>query len=233
VKLFILTLLVAIATALSGCTGSTNAVIESIRFAVQETPDPARSRLNPAFRYLRITVQGRTALVVLGYVENNPQGPIEVWYSAEREVLRFQNGRLVGATGLMTEWRNVEMMGLPEWRALARLGGQYRWTRVRDVMPGYRLGIVDKLTLRTTPPPSKSALLDLDPLALTWFEEHIEPGGDGVPLRAEQALPTARYAVDLRQPSEVVVYGELCLAANLCFTWQRWPVAPQDPKAAR
>ena len=167
-------------------------------------------------------------------MDPHPQGAIQVWYSAEREVLRFQNGRLVGATGLTTEWRTVSLPELPAWQALARAEAPVRWVRTRDVMPGYRYGVRDALALRVTPAPSRSALQGLDPQALTWFEERFEsaPGPD-------LTLPPARYAVQIQKPHHpgaqgappllgeegtgVVVYGEQCVAPQTCFTWQRWP----------
>ena len=196
--------------------------------------------LNPNFRYLRVTIGGRVVLLALGYVDSHPQGPIEVWYSAEREVLRLQNGRLVGAVGLTTEWRDVSLPALPSWSVAAHADQAIRWTRTRDVMPGYRFGVKDALALRAVPEPARSELQGLDPQRLTWFDERIEPvpvagltavfgGGRATDL----PLPAARYAADIRNDEETVVYGEQCLAADLCFTWQRWPAQPQSSAAQR
>jgi len=167
---------------------------------------------------LRVSVDGRTALLVLGYLEPHAQGPIEVWYSARREVIKLQNGRLVGALGLTTEWRRVALPALPDWAALLAATQPLHWTRRRDVMPGYRYGIVDSLTLRRSAPPSGSRLVGIDPASLSWFEE------SDATRAGEDALPPARYALDLRATGEPVVYGEACLAPDLCFAWQRWPV---------
>jgi len=208
-----------------------NAVVQSVRTAVQGEPGVDAARLDPRFRYLRITVEGGVGFLALGNVESHPQGPIEVWYSAKREVLRFQNGRLVGAVGLQTEWRAVSLPDLPSWSALAQAREPVPWVRVRDLMPGYRFGVRDALVLRVTAPPGKTALLGLDPRSLTWFEERFqaEPlAGSRTILPAvlsdDRALPPARYAVELRDGRETVVYGEQCLAPELCFTWQRWNV---------
>ena len=50
--------------------------------------------LDPAYRYLRAVVDGRSALLVLGYTDTDPAtpaaAPIEVWYSAEGELIRLQ-----------------------------------------------------------------------------------------------------------------------------------------------
>ena len=221
--------------ALFGCSTSGNAILQTLPYAYGRDPGVDNAKLNPNFQYLRVTVRGRVALLALGYVDNHPQGSVEVWYSAEREVLRLQNGRLVGATGLTTEWRNVALSELPSWTAAARSKQAFRWTRTRDVMPGYRYGVEDAISLRVVAPPKNSALRGLDPLRLTWFEERIESESSAGSLAilgsgagVDSPLPPARYAVELKGGEEVVVYGEQCLAADLCFTWQRWPAPAQS-----
>ena len=207
--------------ALAGCASSTNAVIDSLRFSFKGHPDVTAIQLNPEFRYLRVTTSGRTALLVLGYVENRPQSPVEVWYSAEREVLRLQNGRVAGTVGLTTEWRRVVFPALPTWTALGKIGGQTQWRRTRDVMPGYRFGMTDLLSLESIPPPKSNELKGVDPSSLSWFEERMV-GQEGVHAM-EPLLPVARYAVEFDDGRETVVYGEQCLTPELCLTWPRWP----------
>ena len=225
---------------LSACSTASNAILQTLPHAYGKNAGVANARLNPDFRYLRVTIDGRLVLLVLGNVESDPAGPIEVWYSAEREVLRLQNGRLVGAVGLTTEWRNVVLPELPTWSALARAQQPYRWTRIRDVMPGYRLGVKDELSVRAVQAPQRSALQVLDPRQLTWFEERDEAepvawlsGLWGRNDKTDAALPPARYAVAFSGGRETVIYGEQCLAANLCFSWQRWPVQAQSAAGSK
>jgi hypothetical protein len=220
--------------ALSACSAGSSAILQTLPYAYGRNPGVDNVQLNPNFRYLRVTVGGRAVLLALGNVDSHPQGPIEVWYSGEREVLRLQNGRLVAAVGLTTEWRDVSLPELPSWFAASRADQAFRWTRTRDVMPGYRFGVKDALSLRVVPEPTRRALRGLDAQRLTWFEEQIEREpvsrlaaifGDG--RAADLQLPPARYAVDLDGGRETVVYGEQCLAPELCFTWQRWPAQAQ------
>lgn len=209
---------VVVAGLLCGCAGTTNPVMQTLRAPFQRDPGIEGVKLNPDYAYLRVTIAGRTALLVLGYVDEDPQGPVEVWYSAEREVLKLQHGRVVGAFGMTTEWRRVRLRPAPEWAALAREPTPRQLTRVRDVMPGYRYGISEVLALAPIPAPERSALRDLQPQALAWFEERVE-----TPSPGEKALPPARYAVRVAGNAATVVYGEQCLAPDVCFTWQRWP----------
>ena len=127
--------------------------MQTLQVAFQRDAGVDSAKLNPDFRYLRVTIAGRTALLVLGYEEKDPRGPIEVWYSSGREVLRLQNGRLAGISGLPVEWRAVRLPDLPPWSSLAAAGKPFPWVRVRDVMPGYRYGVRDALTLGVAPAP--------------------------------------------------------------------------------
>ncbi len=206
-----------------------NAMVQTVQRAIQREETAAAPRLNPNFSYLRVTVGGRVSFLALGAVDGHPQGPIEVYYSALREVVRLQNGRIAGVVGLTTEWRNVSLVDVPAWSAAAGAQQPVHWVRIRDVMPGYRYGVRDELVLNVITPPTKSALQGVDPQSLTWFEERVQPearAGYAARLLAgfpgEEMLPPARYAVALRDRQETVVYGEQCLAPDLCFTWQRW-----------
>jgi hypothetical protein len=149
---------------------------------------------------------------------------VDIWYSAGREVLRFRNGRLVAAVGLATEWRGIVVQGLPGWAEIANAAQPVRWSRIRDVMPGYRYGVHDELVLRRIPPPRGSKLKGIDPHSLSWFEERLDTQNTGADSPVHEELPPARYALDTRNAGGTVVYGEQCLSAELCFTWQRWPV---------
>ena len=178
-------------------------------------PKTDNINLNPSLRYLRVTVRGRVALVVLGYVEPHPEGQIETWYSSEGEVIRLQNGRIVATAGLETDWRAVRNFSLPAWKDLVgRPAVVYR--RERDEMPGYRFGIAESVSLYPVPVPSNAKLVGLPVHELRWYEEAVLGQPDG--------LPSARFALHAGEPR--VVYGEQCLSQNLCLAWQTWP-APQ------
>ena len=219
---------------ISACSSELPAVIQTVRFTMGGGVSGAEARLNTEFRYLRVTSGGKVAFFALGNVERDPQGAIEVWYSAQREVLRLQNGRVVGAVGLTTEWRNVVLPELPSWSTLAHAPQPTRWMRTRDVMPGYRFGLRDVIAARPITAPKKSALVNLEPQSLTWFEEQAEAEPLATHTRAlfsrftdVQVLPSALYAVESAEGRDIVVYAEQCLAPDICFSWQRWN--PQKP----
>ena len=66
--------------------------------------------LNPNLSYLRVTVGGdRAVLMVLGYLEPTPSGPIETWYSSEGEVLLCDAADYKDAIGVISPIPPLEM----------------------------------------------------------------------------------------------------------------------------
>lgn len=212
--------LFVLAACLSGCAvePASQAVLDAYRLMRSEgaAQQPA-VELNPNFRYLRVQIDTREVFMVLGYVDRLPEGPVQVWYSAEADVLRLRDGRVVGATMKSgTDWLSVTFTHLPSWETL---GSQAVFDRVvfdraRDVSPGYRYGIKEKLLIRRIAPPDDSQLKLVPASSLAWFEETVQGGADILP---------ARYAVSLDGATHQVVYAEQCLSSDYCFSWQSWP----------
>ena len=175
-------------------------------------------KLNPNLRYLRVTVRGRVAFMVLGYVEPHPEGEIDTWYSSAGEVIRLQNGRIVGTAGLETDWRAVRNVSLPAWKDMAgRTAVVY--SRERDEMPGYRYGIAERVKLDPVPAPHNSKLVGLRADSLRWYEEAVLGQPDG--------LASGRFALHTKEDGEpLVAYGEQCLSQVLCIAWQLWAATP-------
>ena len=198
---------------LVSCTDASMAVLATSReaFGIKRGAIDT-AKLDSRYQYLRVVHPGGISGMILGFVEPASTGPVEVWYASDGEVLRFQNGRLAGSTGLQPEWRSVVLPLFPGWDALSARNEPFRWERVRDVMPGYRYGVHDKLILTIVPPPRSSRLIGIDAKQLTWFEERVENS-------TEEPLPPARYAVQ----GDRVVYAEQCVDRERCFSWQRWP----------
>jgi hypothetical protein len=187
----------------SGCTSTTDATWATARNLLpnwaRATPQPN----NPNYQYLRITVNGRTALLVLGEIDPHPLGLIESFYSGEAEVIKLQNGRIVGSGGMTTNWVNVALSPTPNG-----------YQRTRDVMPGYRFGLQDELTvlpLANTPPeikPSKG-LTKAQLQELRWTAEApVQPSSLGRLLIGKDADGTPRV-------------GYQCMDDGLCLQWER------------
>jgi hypothetical protein len=206
----------ALAACLAGCAvePASQAMMDAYRLVRSEGGTQSSVRgVNPDFNYLRVQVGARELFMVLGYVDQTPDGPVQVWYSANADVLRLRDGRLVGATMKTgTDWLAVSFSHLPSWNAV---GSQAAFERVRDVSPGYRYGIKEKMLIRRIAPPDDSRLQLVPPSSLSWFEEVVQ---------GDVAVRPARYAVSLDGVgTHHVVYAEQCLSSEFCFSWQNWP----------
>ena len=176
----------------------------------------------PAYRYLRVEIQGRApAFMVLGYIDAHPQGEVEVWYSANHEVIKIQNGRIINTAGLEVDWRMVQFsVPPPPWTALPASGATFE--RTRDEMPGYRYGITEQMELQPLaglPPIRLPVSLNADQARrYTWFRETTRSS------TATDAVPPAWFAWGTHRGTPTVVYSEQCLSSTLCLKLQRWPL---------
>ena len=219
--------------ACAACSTDSSNISRTIELAYRGGSLADGAALDPAYRYLRAVVDGRSALLVLGYTDTDPAtpaaAPIEVWYSAEGELIRLQQGRIVGTSGLSTDWRSTTAPAAPAWGDLLTRAGQNQpagqplatWQRSRDES-AYRAGIVDRVSVHAIAAPRGTELTGLAPESLQWFEERAEPVVP--PAGTPGATPlTARYALRHTQDTVEVVYTEHCLSAELCLSLQRWP----------
>ena len=187
--------------------------------AIPDNPDPR-------FRYLRVELRGNPpGLLVLGYVDQHPLGPIEVWYSALKEVIKIQNGRIVGTAGLKEDWSSVRFAQVPaQWEQITAQG--MRFERQRDAMPGYRYGISEQMQVSRTEAMPSIGLMPSLSLATAqryqWFHETSTSTNGGLP-----GLPDAWFAWGKHRGQYDVVYSEQCLAPDFCLRLQRWPVTEE------
>ena len=201
----------AVFWAISGCSSRIAAMPPTAQSLIENTSQAiANTTSTSSIRRLRVEINSRVALLALGYTDAHPQGPVEVWYSTLGEVLRLQNGHVVGLTGSDLDWLQVRLSSMPAWPASGSSATSY--SRIRDVMPGYRFGIVDRLSMRSIDAPSRSNLLALDAKNLRWFEA----------LDLDNKLPAARFALLTMGEKETVVYAEQCLSRKVCLSWQEW-----------
>jgi len=176
---------------------------------------------DPAYRYLRVDVEGRApALLVLGFLDADRNGEVEVWYSAKGETIKTQHGRVVGTVGLEVDWRALRYGAtLPAWTAIPPQGAGY--VRSRDVFPGYRYGVSERVDVQPVAGMPAITLPKAMPVALAsgfrWYRETV--------AGPTAALPPAWFAWGVHQGQSTVVYSEQCLSADFCLKLMRWPVA--------
>lgn len=209
---------------MQGCASNQAAAFEAARQLLSRgsLASLTQQPLNPKYRYLRVTLNGQPVLLVLGYVDQaDSSAPVQVWYSGSGEVLRLQHGRLAGLVGTPTEWLDVRWpQGVPAWQvALQQMPATY--ARMLDQMPEYRLGTVQSLKIESVAMPKDTAWAGALPTDVHWFQESVSSGA---------AYPPARYGVKMGAQGAEPVYGEQCIAADLCITWQTWAV-DQGPRS--
>jgi len=176
--------------------------------------------LNPAYSYLRAELTGYpSALLVLGYVDAHPNGDVEIWYGANKEVIRIQQGRIVGTAGLPLNWRNVHYVGaLPSWGTDP--SGPQAVVRVRDEMPGYRYGLQDQLSFQAIAGVAPIVLPQtLPPQMAQRYQWYREAGVNA----SAGGLPASWFAVGPYQGKQTVVFTYQCLGPDACLSLQRWP----------
>jgi hypothetical protein len=205
---------------LASCTSGSKSALDTIKLAMSGDQSGATHEpQNPAFKYLRVTAYGRTAFLVMGYVD----GANQTWYSAKGEMLKVNEGRLVGAAGLETEWRQVQFASLPTWSSVVNNShlGTWSFQRTLDVMPGYKSGVMQRLRLKSVSFQEVQGVLGKQVLPwaakpqLLWFQE-----------ASDSELPHSYYAVDAAKASPEVVFTYQCLSAKLCMSLEPWEPKP-------
>lgn len=229
---------------LSACTGNQSAIYETLKLAFINPNTMIDSHpLDPGYTYLRADLNGNPALLVLGYTDREQNGFVGVWYSAARETIQIQNGRLSSTHGLDINWIEVKLMDAPpisaaldpkniEAAALAttkvyrNLKNPLTYTRIRTVMPGYRANIEEVIEMRALANAPNNAPLRLKegPYSanLRWVEERVRPR---VRVADNPGLTpvTATYAIDVTTSEMRPIYGRQCLTTSYCLSWQVWP----------
>ena len=197
--------------------------------STQARLDKLASRLNPSLRYLLVHQEGNLpTLLVLGNVLQVPEGPVEVWYSAQGELFKFQAGRLVGTNGLPVDWTSVRFLSkIPSWETVS-VNKAPVYMRSRSELPSYLSNIEEPLRLTRMVLSADGTLRlpfslseAMPPSSLknyTWFREQV--GADS----PHAVLPESWFAVAQENGEERVVFSRQCVSAQMCFQFLQWPL---------
>ena len=197
---------------LSGCANNNTVFLKAAKTAIGKFKPSESVVLDPAYRYMRVTVGTQHVYMALASRAPTPQGLLDTWYSGEGEVIKLLAGRIVSTYGLPTDWRVVRTATIPSWKSVLKSSGIYK--RQRDVMPGYHYGIQDKITMKAIMPPKRTSFINKRPNQLVWFEERTVTQYKG------EIIPTAIYAIDFSNHTERVVYSVQCLNSKLCLAFE-------------
>lgn len=176
------------------------------------------AQLAPGYDYMVVSLNGRATVVVLGSRETKPapegEEVHERWYSSQKEMLHLVNGRIHTALGFTTEWRS-QQANPPRWAAVNPSRYEVSWSRVLDLMPGYRYGVAQHVWTQKIPEPAP--LPEGVPPGSAWYADHVQAQTlEGRPWTFQQ-----RFAVSNGQ----VLYSEQCLAPQVCFSLR--PLTPR------
>lgn len=156
--------------------------------------------------YLKVVLNGRETSMALGYRSDKGQEVHEHWYSGQREMLHLVNGRITEVQGMTNELRKQSGKA-PSWTYLMETKRPLSWLRTRDVMPGYRYGVVEYVVSQWVEPTHKQAALVKQPAL--WFTEQIQSKTSN----GQNWTYIETYAVSGNQ----VIYSEQCLAPDMCI----------------
>lgn len=193
---------------LLGCQG-TNPVYDTFKWILPSSP--SAMQLSPAFEFMVVGLDGRSTVLALGERSKQllPEGleTHEYWYSSQHEMLHLVNGRIHQALGFTVEWRSQESTA-PRWSEVQKARYEVPWSRVLNIMPGYRYGQVDHLWVKPAKRASNNPLGV--PTGVQWFEESVvSQTADARPWAYQQ-----RFAV----LNDQVVYSEQCLSPKICLS---------------
>ena len=198
------TAVACVSLGLTGCSPTLRAGWQTVEQAWSTAAPVRDSALNPALRYLLVQQQGREALLVWVGDEPGALGRTSVWVGADGVVLRTAQGRLVGVSEPTRNWRVISRTST----------GSSTVTETVDVQPGHRMGLrqTGQRSLLSAPPTAHRWVGTLD--GLRWQED----------TWMDALLPPSHVALNAQ---DQVVYGQRCLAADWCLSWQVWPAEPQ------
>jgi hypothetical protein len=225
----VLALACGLSALLGGCSTTTRAGLRTIAQALQggDEIDPTQP-LDPQLQYLRVHIGRQVGLMVNAGEVLTPQGAQTRWYSADGVVLRLAQGRVAAIHDGARSWawvaneNNNQGPVAIDWQSVAA-GRAQRFTQVSDRQPGYRIGVAREREIRVASQTLPVEVLEASrhlTASVIWFEERNTRG---------EPEP-AWYAVDLSAPQPRVVFGQACLQADWCLSWQAWP--PQMPQPA-
>lgn len=207
--------LLALAGVLAGCGANMRAAVGTARMALDggAAHVQALTALDARHDYLRVQVGRQVGLMVRADTGAWPGDRTTYWYSADGALLRLVDGRLVGLADGSRSWRAAQDLEAIDWAGVARKG-PIEFRRTVDQQPGYRVGQLQRRRLGVAAGGPAGHTLQHTAARLQWFTER-----DAL----DEHSSVAWYAVDLEAVPPRVVYGQACLAADWCISWQPWP----------
>ncbi len=196
-------------SAKTGCTGErTQCFAASTGFLKNNTQNPA---LTQNFNYMRVSMNGQVVWLAQGATDQWPAADTKVYYSADRSVFKWANGRLISVTTPEYNWREHTRKPI-NWAAVK----PFKFIRDIDTVEGLTAKKEQRQLTSSVIPNHDSYVGDKTPLL--WMHE------TGIATSAAMRDSPSYdnwYAFKINDLSEPV-YGQHCLSKNYCLAWQVW-----------
>ena len=200
---------------LSACQSTTGCAENSTKcFGATKTVfknKEAAPGLNPQFNYIRLIMNGHTLWLAQGATEPWPVANTKVFYSADRSVFKWSNGRLTSVTTPFLNWREY----LPQtinWSAAK----PFEFSRDVDSSNG-AVAMTEQREMSHVSTPKHHSYVG-DGTTLVWVHEYTV-----LQSQVSQSYPSYNnwYAFESHNMNEPV-YGQQCISKQYCLSWQVW-----------
>ena len=206
-----------------------NTVGSALTGASSALPGPERLSANLSYLYVQAPGQA-PVFFALGYIEPGALAsdpPTLVWFSAQREVLRTQGGRLLGLTGVPQGKTALSWSpSAPAWvdflaQKPSAPATSPSFVRTWDEPARHRFGRTDRVSIHLQRPSDlprtvlrhlRGPLLGADYSNWSWL------------VQRSDREPQAWFALAPVAGAMQVVYSYQCLDADTCFHIAPWPL---------
>lgn len=200
---------------LSACQSTTGCAENSTKcFGATKTvfkTKEATPNLNPQFNYMRLVMNGQTLWLAQGSIEPWPAANTKVFYSADRSVFKWSNGRLTSVTTPLLGWREYLPQSI-NWSTAK----PFNFSRDVDSIDGVGAMTEQREINLVSAPKHHSYVGDDTPLV--WMHEYTVSQS-----QVSQSYPSYDnwYAFESHNMNEPV-YGQQCISKRYCLSWQVW-----------
>lgn len=184
------------------CFGATKTVLKT-----REAPP----NLNPQFNYMRLVMNGHTLWLAQGSIEPWPAANTKVFYSADRSVFKWSNGRLTSVTTPLLDWREHLLQSI-NWSTAK----PFKISRDVDNIDGIS-AMTEQRELSLVSAPKHHSYIG-DDATLVWVHEYTVPQSQ---VSQSYSSYDNWYAFESHNMNEPV-YGQQCISKRYCLSWQVW-----------
>lgn len=190
------------------CFGTSKGIITGNNVSKNSADMP---KLDPNFNYIRLNMNGHIAWLAQGANDQWPSLNNEVFYSADRSVFKWSNGRLITVTTPEYDWLERTVYPL-NWSA----HNHQQFMREIDTVDGIT-AVRERRELSSNGTPERHDFVG-DKTTLNWVHEYTISASPTM-----QAQPTfdSWYAFDSNNMNKPV-YGQQCISKRYCLSWQVW-----------